>query len=143
MRCINRFLVIPLVLPLASLLACSSGSPDTSATVDSNLETTPLTCSSSVADFCATAPCDRDLAVAKQDPSLCPASLIHCGDYDVILKGSADTATNYYYQGDQLVAVEHIVFPSQFDCLAGPAMFNAPECATTNQPLPACGPGPR
>ncbi|HEX2686863.1 MAG TPA: hypothetical protein VHN14_09600 [Kofleriaceae bacterium] len=76
--------------------------------------------------------------MAKQDKNLCPASLIRCGDYDVILQGSVDTATNYYYQAGQLVAIDHIVFPNRHTCLAGPAMFSATRCATTNRPLPAC-----
>jgi len=83
--------------------------------------------------------CDADLATAKQDTSLCPASLIRCGDYDVILHSSVDTSTNYYYQDGQLVAIDLLVFPSRQTCLGGPAMFEAPQCATTNRPLPACG----
>jgi hypothetical protein len=128
---------ISLILALA---ACSSGS--SSPSVDSSTgETIRLTCSSSIAEYCATAHCDLELAVAKQDRSLCPASLIRCNDYDVILRSSVDTSTNYYYQGGQLVAIEFIRYPGQYSCTAGPAMFDAQHCATTDQPLPACASG--
>jgi hypothetical protein len=98
-----------------------------------------LACSSSLAEYCAMNHCDTDLATAKRDTSLCPASLIRCGDYDVILHSSVDTSTNYYYQDGQLVAIDFLVFPNRQTCLGGPAMFDAPQCATTHRSLPACG----
>lgn len=121
--------------------ACASGSSGTTSDGDSgsSVENVALACSTKLADYCAMNHCDADLATAKQDTSLCPASLIRCGDYDVILRSSVDTSTNYYYQAGQLVAIDLLVFPNRQTCLGGPAMFDAPQCATTNRPLPACG----
>lgn len=134
------------IFGLAACAACAACASGTSRTTgegdgdgDSNVENVALDCSNSLAEYCAMNHCDADLATAKQDTSLCPASLIRCGDYDVILHSSVDTSTNYYYQAGQLVAIDLLVFPNHQTCLGGPAMFDAPQCATTNRPLPACG----
>ena len=117
------------------LAACSSTA---CASSDESVETSPLTCSGSVADYCTAHPCDRDLATAKQDPRLCPASQIRCGDYDVILSSGIGASTNYYYRGGELVAIEQLVFPGHATCLGEPLMFDKTQCAATHRRLPAC-----
>jgi hypothetical protein len=97
-----------------------------------------LTCSTTIAAYCGSNSCDQSLAAAKQDHSLCPASLNTCGSFEVIIKSALDTATVYYYQGDQLVAIDHFLLPAHHTCVAGPSSFVEPACGNTSQTLPAC-----
>ena len=102
-----------------------------------------LTCTNSIATYCATNNCNQTLAVAEQDKSLCPATLTRCGKYEVVGKNSVDVLTRWYYQAGQLVAITSQIFPSWYFCLAGPTTFNAPPCAAPARTLPACAPGSR
>jgi len=99
-----------------------------------------MTCSTSVADYCASNSCDQTLDAAKQDKNLCPATITRCGRYEVIAKGSIDTVMRWYYRDGQLVAISNEVVPSRYFCLAGPGTFDAPHCTGTGQSLPACSP---
>jgi hypothetical protein len=123
-----------------ALAACSSSASSTTP----DASTTPgdgaagLTCSTSIAAYCTSNRCDQSLTAAKQDKSLCPASLNTCGAFDVITKGNVDTATIYYYQNDQLVAVDNLLLPNHHTCAAGPATFAEPTCGNSSQSLPAC-----
>lgn len=123
------------------LVGCSSSAPSSTpdATTTPPDGTLALTCGTTIAAYCSATSCDQSLAAAKQDRSLCPASLNTCGAYEVITKGGIDTATFYFYQGDQLVAVDHELLPGHHTCSAGPATFDEPTCGPSSQNLPACG----
>ena len=99
-----------------------------------------MTCSTTVADYCASNSCDQTLAAAEQDKNLCPASLVRCGEYEVVTKGSIDVITRWYYRSGTLVAISSEVVPSRYTCLAGPSTFDAPQCSGSGQSLPACTP---
>jgi hypothetical protein len=118
---------------LIALAACSSSS---SSVTDGGAGA--LSCGSTVAAYCGASGCQRTLAGAEQDKSLCPASLTPCGDYNLILKGAIDTATTYYYLQGNLLAVGHTLLPGKITCVAGPSTFTPPSCQGTSQPLPAC-----
>jgi hypothetical protein len=118
---------------LVLLAACSSSAPGSTADA-----TAGLACATTIAGYCNATACDRSLATAEQDKTLCPASLATCGAYEVITKAGVDTATVYYYQADQLVAIDHVLFPSHHACSAGPAAFDVPGCGSSSQTLPAC-----
>src|SRR5882762_2690290 len=93
-------------LSLAILLAaCTSSMP---SPVDDNpvVDTTQMTCSTSVKDYCAGNACDQSLAAAQQDKRLCPASEMVCAQFHVVMKTATDSATNFFYQDGQLVAIE-------------------------------------
>ena len=99
-----------------------------------------LTCSASVVGYCAQNRCDRTLAVARQDKSLCPATITRCGNLDVITHTSIDVATSWYYRRDQLVAIVNLILPVRRVCLAGPERFQLPVCTAPARRLPVCGP---
>jgi hypothetical protein len=129
-----------------SLLVLVAGCSSSASSTTPDATTTPpdgavgLSCGITMAAYCNANSCE-DLAAAKQDKTLCPASLKTCGEFEVITKGGVDTATQYFYQGDQLVAIDHTVLPGPHTCTAGPATFIEPSCGTTTgQTLPACGP---
>ena len=130
------------------VLACSSSSsrsPDAGApgdadgggggTIDGG---GALSCGTTLTSYCTANSCPHSLDGAKQDPSLCPASLTPCGDNDVITKINLDTNTTYYYLRGALVAVGHRTFPRAATCLAGPSTFTPPTCSQPSQTLPAC-----
>jgi hypothetical protein len=121
------------------LAACSSSSSPPS--VDATIETISMTCSTDVTAYCNANPCVKSLSAAEKDMSLCPASEITCGGFQVILKSDAGTLTTFYYQGGQLVAVAHPSLSTGATCLGGPASFNAPKCVTAGRSLPACTTG--
>ena len=106
------------------------------------IDTTEMTCSTTMKDYCAGTVCDQSLAEAEKDKRLCPASELACGDYHVIMKADSGAMTNFYYQGDALVAIEHISTGSQHDCLGGPATFVAQHCASTGHTISACAATP-
>jgi hypothetical protein len=121
------------------LAACSSSSSPPSA--DATIETISMTCSTDVSAYCNANPCIKSLAVAEKDASLCPASEITCGGFQVILKADAGTLTTFYYQGGQLVAIAHPSLSTGAECMAGPTSFSAPKCVTAGRSLPACTTG--
>ena len=84
------------------LAACSSSSPPSA---DATIETISMTCNTDVTAYCNANPCIKSLAIAEKDASLCPASEITCGNFQVILKSDAGTLTTFYYQSGQLVAI--------------------------------------
>jgi len=126
-------------LSLIVLLAACSSSSTPSA--DATIETISMTCSTDVTAYCNANPCIKSLAIAEKDASLCPASEITCGNYQIILKADAGTLTTFYYQGGQLVAIAQPSLASGAACMAGPASFTAPKCVTTGRSLPACTSG--
>jgi hypothetical protein len=109
---------------------------------DDTIETTQMTCGTAMKDYCATNTCDQTFAAAEQDKHLCPASEVACGQFNVVTQTATDATTNFFYQGGDLVAIEHVVLPSQHDCLAGPASFTAQHCTTGSRSLPACSTEP-
>lgn len=120
-----------------ALAACSSSS---SSITDGGVISDgagALTCGSTVADYCRSG-CQATLAGAKQDKTLCPASLLSCGDWDLIFKTAVDTSTTYYYFQGNLLAVGHTLLPGKTSCVAGPSTFTPPSCTGTSQTLPAC-----
>ena len=132
------------------LAACTSNAADPSDPSnpsDPSVETVAMTCSTSVASYCAANGCDRTLAEAEKDRALCPASVMTCGAFDVVMTAGIDTMTSFYYKDGELIAIGHAVLPRRHDCLAGPATFSAPlpstQCATTSRTLPVCGPVPK
>jgi hypothetical protein len=127
-----------LVLLAACSSSASSNTPDAATSPPDG--TIGLTCSTSIAEYCNANSCDQTLAAAQQDKDLCPASQNTCGTFEVITKGRLDTATIYYYQGGQLVAIDNLLLPGHHVCAAGPATFVEPSCGNTGQTLPACGP---
>jgi hypothetical protein len=123
------------------LAACASKSPaPTNPPSDPAGQPISLTCSTSVTDYCASNSCDQSLAAAEQDKNLCPATLARCGEYQVVVKGSIDVITRWYYRSGNLVAITSEVVPGRYTCLAGSGTFNAPHCADSGQTLPACSP---
>jgi hypothetical protein len=106
------------------------------------IDTTQMTCSTTMKDYCAGTVCDPLLADAERDKRLCPASELACGDYQIIMKSDAGAMTNFYYQNGELVAIEHIGTSSQHDCLGGPASFAAQHCASTGRSISACAATP-
>jgi len=118
------------------LAACSSSSSPPSA--DATIEFISMTCSTDVSAYCNSNPCIKSLAVAEKDASLCPASEITCGGFQVILKADGGTLTTFYYQGGQLVAIAHPSLSTGAECMAGPTSFSAPKCVTAGRSLPAC-----
>jgi hypothetical protein len=127
-------------LGLLLLAACSSSASSSvsDATTNPPDGAAGLTCGSTIAAYCGSNTCEQSLAAAKLDHSLCPASLNTCGSFQVITKSALDTATVYYYQSDQLVAIDHFLLPAHHTCLAGPSSFVEPTCGNTSQTLPAC-----
>ncbi|HEU4735316.1 MAG TPA: hypothetical protein VFT22_45810 [Kofleriaceae bacterium] len=125
---------------LVCLAACGSSAAGLAPDASTNPDGGALTCGTTIASFCGAHPCDRTLTDAAQDKALCPASLFTCGGYDVVIEGGLDTSTRYYYQGDQLIAIDHTSLPLLRTCTAGPARFEVPSCASPGQRLPACGP---
>lgn len=121
------------------LAACSSNNMDSEVPIS----VVSMTCSTAVTDYCTSNTCNTSFAAALQDTHLCPASQMTCGEFNVILKGSADGSTNFFYSSGQLVAIAHagLSTGSGMTCLAGPAAFSGPQCATTGRPLPACASG--
>jgi hypothetical protein len=91
-----------------------------------------------ITDYCAASSCDKTLAAAQQDKALCPASQNTCGEFETVTKSGIDTATVYYYQGGQLIAIDKFLLPGHHACAAGPSSFVEPACGTTSQTLPAC-----
>lgn len=118
--------------------ACSSSSPGSSDATTSSDGSAPLTCATTVAEYCAAGGCDLTLAEAEDDMRLCPASLAVCGDSTVITQTGIDSSTSLYYLSDQLVAIAHTVAPRPPSCLAGPPTFFPPSCTSGSLPLPAC-----
>jgi hypothetical protein len=102
------------------------------------IDTTEMTCTTTMKDYCTTTLCDQALSDAEKDKRLCPASEIACGDFNIIMKADGSAMTNFYYQGGELVAIEHVVSQNQHDCLGGPTSFSAQHCASTGKALPAC-----
>lgn len=131
---------------LVLLVACSSSSSSPSGTLDAagggdggGVDGPgALTCGTTIASYCSANACQLSLDGAKQDKTLCPASLTPCGDYDVVVKGGLDTRTTYYYFQTRLVAVGHAVLPMPTTCVAGPSTFSPPTCTQPSQTLPAC-----
>jgi hypothetical protein len=118
------------------LAACSSSSdPPTS---DATIETIAMTCNTDVTAYCNANPCIKSLDAAEKDATLCPASQISCGGFQVILKADSTKITTFYYQGGNLVAIANPSLASGAACVAGPASFSAPKCATGGRALPAC-----
>jgi hypothetical protein len=97
-----------------------------------------VACRTSVADYCAANVCDRTLAAAEQDRSLCPATITACSDITAIAQSRSDTAALWYYQGGSLVAIVRPLSPG-YMCLAGPDVFVIPPCPLSGQSSPACG----
>jgi hypothetical protein len=126
--------ICSLLIFLTACTAYASNQPDPSN------QPVRLTCTNSVAHYCATNSCNRTLAAAKQDKILCPATLTRCGRYEVVGHSSVDVLTRWYYQAGQLVAITSRIFPGHYVCLAGPTTFVAPPCAGPAHTLPACGP---
>ena len=120
------------------LAACSSSSPPSA---DATVETISMTCNTDVTAYCNANPCIKSLAIAEKDASLCPASEITCGNFQVILKSDAGTLTTFYYQSGQLVAIAQPSLATGAACMAGPTSFSAPKCVTTGRSLPACTSG--
>jgi hypothetical protein len=120
--------------------ACSTNMQSTPEPV---IDTTEMTCATTMKDYCAGTVCDQLLADAQKDKRLCPASELACGDYHIIMKADASTMTNFYYQNGTLVAIEHIGAQSQHDCLGGPASFVAQHCASTGRAISACASDPQ
>ena len=116
-----------------ALAACSSSS---SSVTDAGAGA--LSCGTTLAAYCATYPCPMTLAGARQDKSLCPASLTPCVDYDMIVKPAVDTSTTYYYSQGNLVVIVHSLLPGKMTCLAGPPTFTTPACTKQALSLPAC-----
>jgi hypothetical protein len=141
---------------LILLAACSSsssrstGSPDGGASDGSGASDGgsasdgggALTCGTTIPSYCTANRCDPTIDLAKQDRMLCPASLTPCGDYDLIVQGSIDTTTSYYYFQGNLLAVDHTLLPGRASCVAGPSTFTPPSCTGTSQTLPACSSTP-
>ena len=125
---------------LLLLAACSSSASST--TLDAATPPTDgsvgLTCGTTIATYCGSNSCNQTLAAAEQDHSLCPASENTCGTFQVVTKGNLDTATIYYYQGGQLVAIDNLLLPGHHTCVAGPTTFVEPTCTTASHTLPAC-----
>jgi hypothetical protein len=117
------------------LAACPSSSPDQPGPPDGSA---PVMCGTSLTSYCEANRCDPTLSEAEQDRTLCPASLAVCGSYTAITQIGIDTSTSLYYLGDQLVAIDHTLFPSRVTCTAGPATFSPPSCAPGGTQLPAC-----
>lgn len=131
----------PLTVGFAILLsACMSGPNGTQDDPNNPdaTDTVALSCGNDVKAFCDKNHCDLTLAAAMLDRSLCPASTMRCGEFDVIMKMGIDTSMNFYYRSGDLVAISNMVLPAQGACLAGPQMFVAPQCATTSKLLPVC-----
>jgi hypothetical protein len=125
------------------LTACSAHRAEATDPTDPTDLANPtirLTCNTSIPDYCAANGCDRTLTAAEHDQRLCPATLTRCGKYEVVVKGSIDVVTRWYYQAGHLVAITSQVLPSRYTCLAGPSTFNAPRCAGSSQPMPDCNP---
>jgi hypothetical protein len=120
------------------LAACSSSSPPTA---DATIEFIAMTCNTDVTAYCDSNPCVKSLAAAEKDATLCPASEITCGSYQVILKADAGKLTTFYYQGGQLAAIANPSLSTGAACVAGPASFSAPKCVTAGRSLPACTSG--
>jgi hypothetical protein len=123
---------------LVFLAACTSHPPDASDASDAS-----EACGSTLADYCSQVDCNRALAEAEQDLSLCtrfPATEASCGGYDVILKNGIDTGIAYYYRDRNLVAVRAEGNASiRHGCIAGPARFDVPDCGDApRNPLAAC-----
>jgi hypothetical protein len=100
-----------------------------------------MQCSNSVADYCAMYHCDRTLDAAEHDAMLCgpgfSPGLVACGDYDVVSKSYIDTGVRLYYQSGELVALVNSGVGEH--CVAGPEMFDAPQCSSgASEPLAAC-----
>jgi len=132
----------PIIASFAILLsACLSGpaeTPDDPRPPD-DTDTVALSCGNDLKAFCDQNHCDLTLAAAQQDKSLCPASSMRCGEFDVIMKMGIDTSVNFYYRAGELVAISNMTLPKQEGaCLAGPQLFVAPQCATTGRLLPMC-----
>lgn len=126
---------------LLASTACSSSSSSTTLPTDGGAISDgagALTCGSTVAAYCGTNACQMTLDGAKQDKSLCPASLTPCGDYNLVVKTAVDTSTTYYYFQGNLLAVGHSILPGKAICLAGPSTFWPPSCQGMSQTLPAC-----
>jgi hypothetical protein len=118
------------------LAACSSSSsPPMEEPVT---ETIAMTCNTDVTAYCNANPCVKSFAAAEKDTSLCPASLINCGGFQVILKADSTKITTFYYQSDNLVAIANPSLTTGAACVAGPASFSAPKCATGGRTLSAC-----
>jgi hypothetical protein len=60
-----------------------------------------------------------------------------CGDYQVIHQSFIDDGKVYFYQDDQLVAVEHIGVFGRL-CAGGPQAFDAPSCSSGSETMPQC-----
>jgi hypothetical protein len=133
-----RALCLLLLLLAGCSSSASSSNPD--ATTNPPDGAVGLTCGTTISAYCNANGCDQTLTAAKQDKSLCPASLNACGDFDVITKGGLDTATIYFYQAGQLVAIDNVLLPGHHACAAGPGTFAEPSCGNNSQTLPACGP---
>src|SRR5258705_11125491 len=119
------------------LAACSSnGNMDSEVPIS----VVSMTCSTAVTDYCTTNTCDTSFAAALQDTHLCPAAQMTCGEFSVILKGSANGSTNFFYTSGELVAIAHAGSPTgrALTCRAGPPAFSGRRCGTTGRPRPAC-----
>ena len=121
------------------LLACVSCSRNPGPPPNPPPGTVRVACRTSVADYCAATACDRTLAAAEQNSSVCPATTTACNDITVISQNRGDTATLWYYEGGPLVAiVRQLSAGPQYMCLAGPDVFVLPACTLSSQSLPAC-----
>ena len=128
-------------LSLIVLLAACSSSSDPPVT-DATIETIAMTCNTDVTAYCSSNPCVTTYSAAEKDATLCPASSIACGGFQVILKAEATKITTFYYQGGQLVAIANPSLATGAACVAGPASFSAPKCVTGGRALPACAGDP-
>ena len=101
----------------------------------------PPSCATPLDDFCSRSKCDRTLADAEHDTSLCigiPATEASCDVYTVVLKTEIDTRIGWYYRNGQLVAIASLG-PDDPGCTAGPESFDMPGCSLAQTtPLPAC-----
>jgi hypothetical protein len=130
---------------LVVLAACTSSSsktvPDAAISTDGGAALdggSAVTCSTTIASYCASHACSRTLDDAKQNRDLCPAVLTPCSDYDLVKTTSIDTSTTYYYLHAVLVAIQHRAQPMPAACLAGPTAFVPPACGDQSQTLPVC-----
>ena len=121
-----------------ALAACTPTNPK-STEIDAAGPDGPMeVCGTQISDYCSKNPCDRPLVQAKQDRTLCPASITTCGLFDMISQTATDTIQTHYYQGGQLYAVDQLTLPSARACLGGPNPFTVPVCDAQAMTLPAC-----
>jgi YD repeat-containing protein len=77
------------------------------------------------------------LSTAEQDTTLCPASEQKCAGETIIREMGTDTSTEYYYNSSGKLVAEVHTGINRETC-SGPALFEAPSCATDEAPLVVC-----